>query len=251
MGVFLDARKQTSPLSELDSIPILASFLLSFKSVLIEGSEVTILSLATLNLIGRRNVFLGIVLGSIGALISYVILSQVFLFVAGQSEILGLANGGLILIDLIAGSITLFFSWRFLKEFVKYYRTRSSFEEAMAEETAEVVEQGKKARASGPEPIKGQQQEEIPFSLRMSLPVLTITLSEGFEASLVIAAASTFNPTFATVGAVTSILLLLVIAAVAYRYLTRVPKWALEGLAGAILLVFGSYFIILAALLYL
>ena len=235
----------------MDSISILASFLLSFKSVLIEGTEVTILSLATIDLIGKRNVFLGITLGSIGALISYVILSQAFHLIAGQNKILGAANGGLILIDLVAGSITLFFSWRFLKEFVKYYRTRSSFEEAMAEETAEVVAQGKKVRASRPEAVKGQPQESIPFSLRMSLPVLTITLSEGFEASLVIAAASTFNPTFAIVGAVTSILLLLVIAAVAYRYLTRVPKWALEGLAGAILLAFGSYFIILATLLYL
>jgi uncharacterized membrane protein len=85
----------------------------------------------------------------------------------------------------------------------------------------------------------------------LSLPVLSITLSEGFEASLVLSAATAYNPTYAILGAVTSIVLLLIISALAYSYLTRVPKWLLEGLAGTILFVFGSYFVISVLFLYL
>ena len=51
-------------LAGLDVV-IIASFLLAFKAILIEGSEVAILSLATIKQIGRRNVFLGVALGSL------------------------------------------------------------------------------------------------------------------------------------------------------------------------------------------
>jgi len=54
----------------------------------------------------------------------------------------------------------------------------------------------------------------IPFSLLNSLPVLTITLTEGFEASLVLAAAGTFNFEWTLAGAGTSMAVLLVVSAV-------------------------------------
>ena len=106
----------------MTSVQIVASFLLAFKSVLIEGTEITILSLATINLIGKRNVLLGLFTGLAGTVLSYLIVSRIFLFVSGQKSIFGLTNFGEIVIDLIAGVITLFFSWRFLKEFFKYSR---------------------------------------------------------------------------------------------------------------------------------
>jgi uncharacterized membrane protein len=229
----------------LSSIQIVASFLLAFKSVLIEGAEISILSLATVGLIGKRNVILGLVTGLAGTLFSFLIISRVFLSISDQETLLGLANGGEIIIDLIAGTITLFFSWRFLKEFAKYYRTRSSFGEAMKEEEEELMSNEKEALTR--EHLGSSTP--IPTSFRLSLPVLSITLSEGFEASLVLSAATAYDPAYAILGAVVSIVILLVVSAVAYSYLTRVPKWLLEGLAGTVLFVFGSYFIVSALLL--
>jgi uncharacterized membrane protein len=225
----------------VSSVQIVASFLLAFKSVLIEGAEITILSLATVNLIGKRNVILGLMTGLVGTLFSYLIISRVFILVSGQETILGLANGGEIVIDLVAGTITLFFSWRFLKEFFKYYRTRSSFGEAMKEEEDELLLNEKKALT---QEHLTDNTSTIPTSFRLSLPVLSITLSEGFEASLVLSAATAYNSAFAILGAITSIAILLIASAVAYSYLIRVPKWLLEGHAGTILLAFGSYFVI-------
>ena len=223
------------------------SFLLAFKSVLIEGDEIAILSLTTVELIGKRNVILGLVLGLAGTLFSYLIVSQVFAVVAHQTTFLGLRNGGEIVIDLFAGGITIFFSWRFLKEFVKYRRTHSSFGEAMTGERDQIISHEREALAR--ENLAGSGAV-IPVSVWLALPVFSITLSEGFEASLVISAATVYNQTFAVLGAASSIVLVLIIAAVAYRRLTRVPKWSLEALAGSILLVFGSYFVLSALLLY-
>ncbi|MFI5421136.1 MAG: hypothetical protein ACHQ1H_09250 [Nitrososphaerales archaeon] len=78
----------------LSSVQVVASFLLAFKSVLIEGTEITILSLATINLIGKRNVLLGLFAGLAGTFLSYLLVSRIFLYVAGQKSILGLTNGG-------------------------------------------------------------------------------------------------------------------------------------------------------------
>ena len=60
-------------------VVILASFLLAFKAILIEGSEVAILSLATIKQIGRRNVFLGVALGGLGSIFTFIIVEQAFL----------------------------------------------------------------------------------------------------------------------------------------------------------------------------
>ncbi len=45
------------------SVAIIGGFLLAFKAVLLEGSEVAILSLATIKQLGKRNVLLGVLLG--------------------------------------------------------------------------------------------------------------------------------------------------------------------------------------------
>ena len=57
-------------------VVIIASFLLAFKAVLIEGSEVAILSLATIRQIGRRNVLLGVALGGLGSTVTFLIVEQ-------------------------------------------------------------------------------------------------------------------------------------------------------------------------------
>ena len=48
-------------------VVIVGSFLLAFKAVLLEGSEVAILALATVTRLGKRNVVAGVVLLSFGA----------------------------------------------------------------------------------------------------------------------------------------------------------------------------------------
>ena len=60
-------------------VVIIASFLLAFKAILIEGSEVAILSLATIKQIGRRNVLLGVTLGGLGSIVTFLIVFNVFL----------------------------------------------------------------------------------------------------------------------------------------------------------------------------
>jgi uncharacterized membrane protein len=91
LGLVKKTQKLTEDITEnqkgenrLSSVQIIASFLLAFKSVLIEGAEITILSLATVNLIGKRNAILGLMTGLIGTFLSYLIISRVFLFVSGQ-----------------------------------------------------------------------------------------------------------------------------------------------------------------------
>ena len=76
-----------------------------------------------------------------------------------------------------------------------------------------------------------------------SLPVFAITLTEGFEASLVLGAAGTFNFQWTAIGAAVSLVLLIVLSAISYDYLIRVPRWGLDLLAGSVLLTFGSFFL--------
>src|SRR2546429_4774189 len=94
------------------NVVIIASFLLAFKAILIEGSEVAILSLATIKQIGRRNVFLGVALGGLGSVVTFLIVEQAFLALKTVSDAL---------INLIPGVVILYFSYRFLRGFVKYY----------------------------------------------------------------------------------------------------------------------------------
>lgn len=97
-------------------------------------------------------------------------------------------------IGLGTGLVILYFSYRFMRGFKKYYFGKKSFRSKMEKMESEVV--GKDmGRHSDTLPTV------IPFSLTNSLPVLAITLTEGFEASLVLAAAGTFNLQWTIIGA--------------------------------------------------
>jgi len=216
-------------------VVILASFLLAFKAILIEGSEVAILSLATIKQIGRRNVFLGVALGGLGSIFTFLIVEQAFLALKTISDAL---------INLIPGIVILYFSYRFLRGFVKYYFRGKSFRAKMEKWSEEVVEKDR-SHSGGVTTAEGQ----IPFSVRNSLPVFSITMTEGFEASLILAAAGAFNIEWTLIGALASLTLLLVVCAFSYDYLMRVPRWALDLIAGVVLLSFGSYFFISGVLI--
>jgi uncharacterized membrane protein len=210
-------------------VVVIASFLLAFKAILIEGSEVAILSLATIKQIGRRNVFLGVALGGLGSIVTFLIVEQAFLALKTISDAL---------INLIPGVVILYFSYRFLRGFVKYYFRGKSFRAKMEKWSEEVVEKDR-SHSTG---VTAQGQ--IPFSIRNSLPVFSITMTEGFEASLILAAAGAFNLEWTLVGALVSLTLLIVVCAFSYDYLMQVPRWALDLIAGVVLLSFGSYFFI-------
>lgn len=216
-------------------VVIIGSFLLAFKAILIEGSEVAILSLATIRQIGRKNVLLGVLLGGLGSIITFLIVEQAFLVVKTFSDAL---------INLIPGVVILYFSYRFLRGFVKYYFGKKSFRAKMEKWSEEVVEKDLK-HSGGVRTAEGQ----IPFSVANSLPVFSITMTEGFEASLVLAAAGAFNLEWTLVGALTSIVLLIIVCAFSYDYLMRVPRWLLDLVAGIVLLSFGSYFFISGVLI--
>jgi uncharacterized membrane protein len=204
---------------------IIASFLLAFKAVLIEGSEVAILSLATVRQLGKNNVLLGVLAGGGASVLILLTVRQVFLLFPEAA------------IDLGTGAVILFFSYRFLRGFKRYYFGKRSFRAKMEKMEAEVVE--KDLQKYG-----GERPAVIPFSFVNALPVLAITLTEGFEASLVLGAAGTFNFEWTAIGALVSITLLVIICAISYDYLIRVPRWGLDLLAGSVLLIFGSFFVI-------
>jgi len=212
------------------TVVIIASFLLAFKAVLVEGSEVAILSLATIKQIGKRNVMLGVALGGLGSIVTFLIVELAFRLLSTVSDAL---------INLIAGTVILYFSYRFLRGFVKYYFRGKSFRAKMEKWSEETVEKDLK-RSGGVRTSGGQ----VPFSVGNSLPVFSITMTEGFEASLVLAAAGTFNLEWTLVGALVSILLLIIVCAFSYQYLMRFPRWLLDLIAGIVLLSFGSYFLI-------
>ena len=212
------------------SVVIVASFLLAFKAILVEGSEVAILSLATIKQLGKSNVLTGVLLGLAGSLIVFLAVRQVFLLLPD------------IVINLATGVVILYFSSRFLRGFGRYYFGKKSFRTKMQKMEAEVVQKDL-------ERYQGMQPTIIPFSLVNSLPVLAITLTEGFEASLVLAAAGTFNLEWTFIGSVASIALLLLVSAISYDYLLRFPRWLLDLLAGSVLLTFGAYFLVSGLLL--
>lgn len=205
------------------TVVIIASFLIAFKAVLLEGTEVTVLALATVAQLGKKNVMTGVLLG-VGA--SFVLFAAVRFFFLLLPEAL---------VDFGTAAVLLYFSSRFLRAFRKYYFGKKSFRAKMEKMGQEVVA---KDKANLPAGSTGQ----VPFSFVNALPVFSITLTEGFEASLVLAAAGTFNLEWTAIGALVSILLLLGVSAVSYDYLLRLPRWSIDILAGSILLIFGLYF---------
>lgn len=207
------------------SVVVIGSFLLAFKAVLLEGSEVAILSVATVRQLGKNNVLMGVVLGGGISLFIFLAVRQVFLLLPE------------VLVDFGTGAVILYFSYRFLRGFRRYYFGKRSFRDKMKKMEAEVVEKDM-------EQFSGARPDVVPFSFVNSLPVLSITLTEGFEASLVLAAAGTFNLEWTVIGASVSIGLLIVVSLISYEYLLKVPRWGLDLLAGCILLAFGSFFVL-------
>ena len=207
------------------AVVVVASFILAFKAVLLEGSEVAILSIATINQLGKNNVLFGVLVGGVASLGIFLGVRQLFLLLP---EFLPSIATGLVLI---------YFSYRFWRAFRRYYFGKKSFRDKMKKMEDSVVQKDYEKYA-------GDRPTMLPFSVLNSLPVFTITLTEGFEASLVLAAAGTFNLEWTVIGAVVSLILLVSVSAASYEYLLRFPRWLLDLIAGTVLLTFGSYFLI-------
>src|SRR6266699_246876 len=205
-------------------VVIVGSFLLAFKAILIEGSEFAILSLATLKQLGRNNILFGVIAGGLSSIVTFLVVWRVFLLLPS------------IVIDFSTAIVLFYFSSRFLRGFIKYAIRHKSFREKMARMEKEVIEKDLKREGA----IDSTQP--IPFSVPNSLPVLTITLTEGFAASLVVAAAGALNIQWTLIGAAVSLIVLIAVSAVSYDYLMRVPRWLLDLIAGIVLLSFGLIF---------
>ncbi len=231
----------------LVTVTLIGAFLLAFKSVLVEGSEVAILALATVKQLGKRNVLTGVGLGGLGSIVIFFVVRELL---SALSLIPGLtAQTQELPADLITGVILLYFSQRFLRGFVKYYFGGKSFRAKMEKMSSDVVQEDLKRSGKTEMQTEGLtlgSQQQLRFSFSNSFPVLSITLTEGFEASLVLGAASTLTaqaPLYVLFGAVLSLLALIGVCAVSYDYLMRVPRWLLDLIAGVVLLSFGSYFL--------
>jgi uncharacterized membrane protein len=206
------------------TVIIIGSFLLAFKAILVEGSEVAILSLATIKQLGRNNILFGVAMGGLGSIVTFLVVRQVFVLLP------------VIVIDFATSIVLFYFSSRFLRGFVKYAIKHKSFREKMARMEKEVIDKDLKREGAD------RNLPVIPFSVSNSLPVLSITLTEGFEASLILAAAGAFNFQWTIIGASVSLLVLVIVSAISYDYLMRVPRWLLDIIAGIVLLTFGLIF---------
>jgi uncharacterized membrane protein len=206
------------------NIVIIGSFLLAFKAILVEGSEVAILSLATIKQLGRNNILFGVALGGLGSVVTFLVVRQVFVLLPA------------VIIDFATSIVLFYFSSRFLRGFVKYAIRHKSFREKMSRMEKEVIDKDLKREGADP------GLTVVPFSIPNSLPVLSITLTEGFEASLILAAAGAFNLQWTLIGAGVSLLVLVIVSAISYDYLMRVPRWLLDIIAGIVLLTFGLIF---------
>src|SRR2546427_5855344 len=91
-----------------DYATIVASFLLAFKAILVEGSEVAILSLATVKQLGKRNVLLGITIGGLCSVVTFLVVREGFVLITDK------------ITNLVTGAVILYFSYRFLRGFVNY-----------------------------------------------------------------------------------------------------------------------------------
>jgi uncharacterized membrane protein len=214
----------------VSEVVIIASFLLAFKAVLVEGSEVAILSVATVKQLGKNNVLLGVLAGVAASALIFLSVRQIFLLLPEAA------------IEIGTGVVILYFSYRFLRGFKRYYFGKRSFRAKMEKMQSDMVEKELERYA-------GDKPAVVPFSFLNSLPVFTITLTEGFEASLVLGASGTYNFEWTLIGATVSIILLIIVSAISYDYLIRFPRWGLDLLAGCVLLIFGTFFLLSGLLL--
>src|SRR2546422_8367509 len=102
------------------TVVIIGSFLLAFKAILIEGSEVAILSLATIKQLGRNNILFGVIAGGLGSIVTFLVVWRVFLLLPA------------IVIDFATSIVLFYFSSRFLRGFIKYAIRDKSFREKKA-----------------------------------------------------------------------------------------------------------------------
>lgn len=131
-------------------------------------------------------------------------------------------------VSIVAGIILLYFAYRFGRGFYRYYFKGGNFELKMKKEEEEIVAKSLNAG----------------FNRVNIIPMFFATLVEGTEATLIIAASGAFSPQYAIFGAITGILVLVAFAAVSYRYLMKLPRWALDLIAFTVLTVFGIIFIV-------
>ncbi|MFP3254974.1 MAG: hypothetical protein RXP30_00865 [Thermoplasmata archaeon] len=195
---------------------LVLSFLASFKAILIEGSEVTIIALTTIKKLGKKNVLAGLVSGIIVVILLYLILENIFSLFPSDY------------VSIVAGIILLYFAYRFGRGFYRYYFKGGNFELKMKKEEEEIV----------------AKSLNVGFNRVNIIPMFFATLVEGTEATLIIAASGAFSPQYAIFGAITGILVLVAFAAVSYRYLMKLPRWALDLIAFTVLTVFGIIFIV-------
>ncbi|PMP75047.1 MAG: hypothetical protein C0180_02550 [Aciduliprofundum sp.] len=195
---------------------LVLSFLASFKAILIEGSEVTIIALTTVKKLGKKNVLAGLISGIIVVLMLYLILENIFLLFPSDY------------VSIVAGIILLYFAYRFGRGFYRYYFKGGNFGLKMKREEEEIVA---KSLGAG-------------FNRVNIIPMFLATLVEGTEATLIIAASGAFSPAYAIYGAVAGIAVLVAFAAVSYRYLMKLQRWALDLIAFIVLTTFGIIFLV-------
>src|SRR2546426_5015953 len=117
------------------TVVIIGSFLLAFKAILVEGSEVAILSLATIKQLGRNNILFGVIAGGLGSIVTFLVVWRVFLLLPP------------IVIDFATAIVLFYFSSRFLRGFIKYAIRHKSFREKIARMEKKVIE--KKLKRGG------------------------------------------------------------------------------------------------------
>src|SRR2546422_7506991 len=110
------------------TVVIIGSFLLAFKAILIEGSEVAILSLATIKQLGRNNILFGVIAGGLGSIVTFLVVWRVFLLLPA------------IVIDFATSIVLFYFSNPFLRGFIKYPIRPKSFREKKAPMEKKVIE---------------------------------------------------------------------------------------------------------------
>src|SRR3989441_757173 len=118
------------------TVVIIGSFLLAFKAILIEGSEVAILSLATIKQLGRNNILFGVIAGGLGSIVTFLVVWRVFLLLPA------------IVIDFATALVLFYFSSRFLRGFIKYAIRHKTFREKMARMEKEVIEKDLKQESA-------------------------------------------------------------------------------------------------------
>src|SRR5437899_13109935 len=124
--------------------------------------EVSINSLPTIKHLCRNDILFGVIAGGLGSIITFLIVWQIFLLLPA------------IIIDFATAIVLFYFSSRFVRGFIKYAIRHKSFREKMARMEKEVIEKDLKRQGAT------DSTQPIQFSVSNSLPVLSITLTEGF-----------------------------------------------------------------------